>query len=214
MADDYHHRVLLVEDEEFTRTLVAGSLTSSGLEVRGVSTVTAAVDLLESFEPHVVMADLDLGPGPSGADLLTRVAAEQPWVGLVVLTAHESPELALPKSSNLPDRVVYLVKSHINSVGDLQSAVESALIDAQPHATAEYDQHGKVVLTQPQAEILRLIAEGYSNAGIAQQRGTTLRSAESLVRRTFHALGLESNPAMNPRVLAVRMWQQGRVVVR
>ena len=65
-----------------------------------------------------------------------------------------------------------------------------------------------------QGEILRLIAEGYSNQGIAEIRGTSIRATESLVHRTFAALGLGQDKRMSPRVQAARMWQQGRVSVR
>lgn len=45
-------------------------------------------------------------------------------------------------------------------------------------------------------------------------RGTTLRATESLVHRTFAALGIEQDKRMNARVLAVRLWQQGKVIVK
>jgi hypothetical protein len=41
-----------------------------------------------------------------------------------------------------------------------------------------------------------------------------LRAAEALVQRTFAALGVNGDPTINPRVAAVRMWQQGKVVVK
>jgi DNA-binding NarL/FixJ family response regulator len=208
------YRVLLVEDEEFTRAMVASALEATGHDVRGASSVAEGLVVLEDFEPHVIIADLDLGSGPSGADLLHRVAQDSPWVGLVVLTAHAAPALALPAGTRLPDRVVYLIKSQISSGRDLQGAMEAAIADAAPaHVVAE-DAEGRLVISRVQGEILRLIAEGYSNQGIAEIRGTSMRATESLIHRTFVALGLGSDKRMSPRVQAVRMWQQGRVSVR
>lgn len=208
------YRVLLVEDEEFTRAMVAGALESAGHEVRGAPSVAAGLAILHDFEPHVVIADLDLGAGPTGADLLHRVSQDSPWVGLVVLTAHAAPSLALPAGTRLPEQVVYLIKSEVASGVDLQRAMEAAIADAHHGVRQADDAHGRPVISRGQGEILRLIAEGYSNQGIAEIRGTSLRATESLVHRTFVALGLGDDKRMNPRVQAVRMWQQGRVSVR
>jgi DNA-binding NarL/FixJ family response regulator len=59
-----------------------------------------------------------------------------------------------------------------------------------------------------------LLAEGYTNAAIAVRRGTSLRATEALVQRTFSTLGLKNDEDFNPRVLAVRMWQEDKVVIR
>jgi DNA-binding NarL/FixJ family response regulator len=214
VSEDVAYRVLLVEDEEFTRAMVAGALEAAGHEVRGASSVAEALVALNGFEPHVVIADLDLGSGPSGADLLHRVAEESPWVGLVVLTAHAAPSLALPAGTRLPDRVVYLIKSDVSSGRDLQGAMHAAIADAEPALPVAEDAEGRPVISRVQGEVLRLIAEGYSNQGIAEIRGTSMRATESLVHRTFTALGLGNDKRMSPRVQAVRMWQQGRVSVR
>jgi DNA-binding NarL/FixJ family response regulator len=214
VSEDVAYRVLLVEDEEFTRAMVAGALEAAGHEVRGASSVAEALVALNGFEPHVVIADLDLGSGPSGADLLHRVAEESPWVGLVVLTAHAAPSLAVPAGTRLPDRVVYLIKSDVSSGRDLQGAMNAAIADAEPALPVAEDAEGRPVISRVQGEVLRLIAEGYSNQGIAEIRGTSMRATESLVHRTFTALGLGNDKRMSPRVQAVRMWQQGRVSVR
>ena len=214
MSEGVVYRVLLVEDEEFTRAMVAGALEAAGHDVRGASSVAEALVALNGFEPHVVIADLDLGSGPSGADLLHRVAEESPWVGLVVLTAHAAPSLALPAGTRVPDRVVYLIKSDVSSGRDLQGAMHAAIADAEPALPVAEDAEGRPVISRVQGEVLRLIAEGYSNQGIAEIRGTSMRATESLVHRTFTALGLGNDKRMSPRVQAVRMWQQGRVSVR
>lgn len=214
MPDDGRRRVLLVEDEEFTRTMVTEALEVNGLTVRSVSAVAEALVALEDFEPHAVISDLDLGTGPSGADLLNRIADETPWVGLVVLTSHASPELAIRPGTKLPAHVCYIMKAQINSSGDLVRAVDSAIEETSFTLNAAVHTDGRPIISPVQGELLRLIAEGYSNQGIAEIRGTSLRSTESLVHRTFAALGIDNDKRMNARVLAVRMWQQGKVVVK
>lgn len=215
VSTPYVRRVVVVEDEEFTRSLVSGGLASFGFEVHGATSVPTALDLIAALDPHLVVADLDLGTGPSGLDLIHRIMEDWPWIGCVVLTSHASVELAVGRSDDLPVSVPYVVKSSIRSIADLHDALESALSATAQHIRPSgTDDSGHVFVTHAQAEILRLIAEGLSNAGIARRRGTSLRSAESLVQRTIASLSIPQDPDLNARVIAVRMWQQGKVIVR
>ena len=71
-------RVLLVEDEDFTRAMVGEMLTTSGITVSSVNSVSEALAIIDDFDPHVVLTDLDLGNGPDGADLLSKVFKDRP----------------------------------------------------------------------------------------------------------------------------------------
>ena len=209
---NFSGRILLVEDEDFTRTLVADGLNLLGVETLAVSSVAQAMEALKSFDPNVVICDLNLGAGPSGAALLGRIAEEQPWIGLIALTAHASPELAIHDGRSLPDTVVYVVKSHLNSISDLLP-LASASIENLTTPMPETRDH-QIVISRTQGEILRLMAQGFSNAGIADERGVTVHAAESAVKRLFQSMSLENDTRMNQRVMAVRLWQQGKVVVK
>ena len=205
-------RVLLVEDDDFTRNVVREMLEASGLEVLPLASVAAAIDALDSFDPNVVLTDLDLGHGPDGADLLTKIAEERPWIGMVIMTAHASPELAINDASRIPEQAGYIVKSELNSIQKLIDLIEESIV--MPGDFSARDSDEKIMITSTQAEILRMIADGLSNSSIAETRGITLRAAEALVQRTFAALGVNGDPSINPRVVAVRLWQQGKVVVK
>jgi DNA-binding NarL/FixJ family response regulator len=205
-------RVLLVEDDDFTRNVVREMLEASGIEVLPLASVAAAIDSLDSFDPNVVLTDLDLGHGPDGADLLSKIAEERPWIGMVIMTAHASPELAINDASRIPEQAGYIVKSELNSIQKLIDLIEESIV--MPGDFSARDSGQKITITSTQAEILRMIADGLSNASIAETRGITLRAAEALVQRTFAALGVNGDPSINPRVVAVRLWQQGKVVVK
>jgi DNA-binding NarL/FixJ family response regulator len=212
MEEGFRWKVLLVEDEEFTRGLLTNSLEKSGVEVQSCPSVSLALTLLQEFEPHVVITDLDLGPGPSGVHLLERVAQQTPWVGMAILSAHASPELAVRDGYRIPEGTVYAVKSAIASAEDLVALVQAAV---ERRVVRESDEIGdKIIVSQVHGEILRMIAEGLSNAAIARERNTSIRAAEGMVQRTFVALGIGSDADHNARVLAVRMWQQGKVIIR
>lgn len=211
----YRTQVLIVEDDAFTRAMTGESLSAAGMDVRTAADVAGAREILSEFEPHVVVSDLDLGGGPTGADLLQEVHAERPWVGLVALTSHASPTLAVGAGTELPEGVVYLVKSRLSSLADLQAAIDAAISNSSIESSDHVDpDEPLIVLSKAQGEILHLMAEGYSNAGIAEKRGTSMRAAESLVQRTMQAMGIEADSQMNSRVRAVRLWQSGRVVIR
>jgi DNA-binding NarL/FixJ family response regulator len=205
-------RVLLVEDDDFTRNVVREMLEASGIEVLPLASVAAAIDSLDSFDPNVVLTDLDLGHGPDGADLLSKIAEERPWIGMVIMTAHASPELAINDASRIPEQAGYIVKSELNSIQKLIDLIEESIV--MPGDFSARDSDEKIMITSTQAEILRMIADGLSNTSIAETRGITLRAAEALVQRTFAALGVNGDSSINPRVVAVRLWQQGKVVVK
>lgn len=208
----FRYRVLVVEDEEFTRGLLAQTLGGAGVEVRACASVAEALQALPGFDPHVVMTDLDLGPGPSGVHLLRRVEQQAPWVGRIILSVHASPQLGARDGGDLPDDVVYLVKPAVSSAVDFLAAIEAAV--EHKVVREKVDGDDRVIISAAHGEVLRLIAEGLSNAGIAEVRGTSVNAAEGMVQRLFLALGIRSDRRHNARVLAVRMWQQGRVIVR
>lgn len=206
--------VVVAEDDSFTRSLVGDGLRAEGFEVRTAADPDAAWALLAAGDVHALVCDLDFGEGVSGAPLLRRVAAEQPWLALVVLTSHISPELAVSDADALPDDLVYLVKSRLRHVGDITAAVHEALTgrptgDAvKPPADPE-----TVASTAAQADVLRMLASGMTTRAIAEHRGTSVRAAETMIARLYTALGLNDETS-TPRVAALRLWQQGRVRVR
>ena len=207
-------KVMLVEDEEFTRNMVSEMLATSGVTVSSVASVSKALATIDGFDPHVVLTDLDLGNGPDGADLLLKVFKDRPWTGMVIMTAHASPELAISDSSRIPDPTVYIVKSEIKSIANLLLAIEESIEKTGKFQSNFVASSEKITVTASQAEILRMIADGLSNASIAKERNITLRAAEALIQRTFQALGVNGDPSVNPRVVAVRMWHQGKVAVK
>ena len=213
-SDQRSIRVLLVEDEDFTRTMVSEMLSASGIDVLPVASVAEALKSMDEFDPHVVLTDLDLGHGPDGADLLTKVAEDRPWTGMVIMTAHASPELAINDVSRIPEQAGYIVKSELNSIHSLVSIIQESIIMPGNFNSSDNVGEEKVTITSSQAEILRMIADGLSNTAIAEARGITLRAAEALIQRTFAALGVNGDSSINARVAAVRMWQQGKVAVK
>jgi DNA-binding NarL/FixJ family response regulator len=209
---DHHLRVVIADDDTFTVSLVGEGLKSLGFDVTSANNAEAAWQLICNEEPHALVTDLDFGPGESGAHLLKKVSSEFPWIGLVVLTSHRSPELAVIDSKELPPGAVYLVKSQLRRVEDVSEAIAFAIAgQVQEQEAIAKD---AIVLTSSQAEVLRMIASGASTRALAEHRGTTVRAAETMLNRVYQALGLKADEQSNPRVEAVRLWQQGRITVK
>ena len=204
-------RVVVADDDVFTASMVASALRSLGFEAEQATDADSAWTTIVSCDPNAIVTDLDFGTGRSGAELLWRVHRELPWVGLVVLTSHLSPELAVGDSA-LPPSVVYLVKSQVKDVAVLAEAVDVAIIGVG-RAPAEPEGDVRTV-TRSQAEVLRLVAAGASTRRIAAERGTSVRAVETMLVRLYAALGVDADEQANPRVTAARLWQQGRVRIR
>jgi len=208
-------RVLLAEDEEFTLNLLREVLQAANFQVEAAKSVGQAIELIKSFDPHVVITDLNFGiTGPTGADLLQFIEKEHPWVGKVILTSHASPALAIPHGVAIPADVTYLVKSEIGSITELVHAVEDSISHSTSEAVRPVIENDRILISATQGEVLLMLSEGYTNSAIAKKRGTSLRAAETLVQRTFASMGIKNDEDFNPRVLAVRMWQQGKIVVK
>lgn len=210
-------KVLVVEDEPFTRQLVESALVQQGFSVSSCESASQAMVLVREDEPHVVVSDLDLGKGPTGVDLMNLISREYPWIGLVTMSAHSAPVLV--GGGNLPDGVPYLVKSQINNLDEIGEAIFQSISNLDLKAfgvPASRDQNNKDLfyVSAGQAEMLRLLAKGLSNQGIADARGTSLRAVETMIQRTYQGLGLNRNSGQNNRVEAVSLWHQGKIKVR
>ncbi len=206
-------RVVVADDDTFTLSLVTGGLEAQGFAVTAATSVAQALEAVDAVDPHALISDLNFGQGESGAALLHHVASEYPWIGLVVLTSHRSPELAVPNPELIPSGVVYLVKSQLTRVDELADAVHRA-ISGQIDADVELDDDDVPMVTGAQAEVLRMLADGASTRALAEKRGTTVRAVETMLTRLFLALGLDTGENSSPRVAAVTLWQRGGIRVR
>lgn len=205
-------RVVVADDDPFTVSLVGDGLRAKGFGVFSASTAQEAAALVNEVDAHALVTDLNFGEGMTGASLLRLVRERSPWVALVILTSHQSPELAVDDPSDIPADTAYLVKSQVTSVDQLADAVTGA-IEGHPDDVGTIVP-GAIMVTGGQAEVLRLLAAGASTRAIAEKRGTTVRAAEAMVNRLYATLGLEVEEQSAPRVAAMRLWQQGRIRVR
>ena len=73
LTDSKSHKILIVEDELFTQKLIREIITNLGNNCEAASSVSEALSLVKTFSPELIITDLDLGPGPTGIDLINKV---------------------------------------------------------------------------------------------------------------------------------------------
>lgn len=198
------HKVLLVEDDTFTRTTLAATLEFLGFQVvDAVSDAAAAMNVVRSRHIDVLLTDLDLGLGPSGVDIAFGVRALYENTGIVILTSFSDPRLLSSSIKSAPDFSTYVVKQSLSNIEILKEAILGSLTFSETSGT------GPIVdLTNSQIETLRLLSYGLSNAEIARVRVVTEKSVEQTISRTAKRLNIESSTALNQRVALSRVFFQ------
>lgn len=201
-------RVLIVEDDDFTRTLLVTAVRALGHEVIGdCSTAADAMRIAQGQSPQLALLDLDLGDGPTGVDVGHALRSKNPSIGLVILSSYEEPRL-LGIRLQLPERAVYLVKQSIGDPDNLGHALRIA-VDPTVHTPASGPaarDKRSATLSDGQVEIMRLVAAGYTNAEIAKRRYITEHAVGKAVARLVKQLGLQNEPGDNPRILIAQAY--------
>jgi DNA-binding NarL/FixJ family response regulator len=200
--------IVVVENESLLRDLIARSLETAGFDVSTAANAADAKRAVKAADPDVCVVDIELGPGPNGFDFAEYLSREAQDVGVVFLTNLPDPRFANRDSKSITQNQAYLRKSQLVDSKELIEAV-NAVLKEQNVDRFRHDQN----LTRPLAElsrrqisVLKMVAEGYSNNQIAEERGTTVRAVEGMVSRIFQALGVDAQGVGNARVEATRMY--------
>lgn len=205
-----NHRVLLVDDDDFTRMTLRAVLASLEYDVIGdAANVVSAMDLARAERPDLAVIDLDLGEGPTGIDLAHGLRALLPAIGLVMLSSYADPRLIGRRTRPLPNGTQYLSKQSVGDASVLRAALHTSLDRDGTGVPAE-----GTALTDAQIEMMRLIATGYSNAEIAKRMWITEDGVNRAVTRLVKQLGLQVAKERNTRVLISRAYADlaGRAV--
>ena len=196
------YRVGLIEDDDFTRSMLASSLGSLGHEVLLES--SQPKDLLEfvkNNELDAAVLDLHLGKGPTGVDLAIVLRRMKPKLGIVMLTSYEEPRLLRANLPDLPPGSIYLLKGEVSSVQRLEVAIEDSIrlagVKSGPSASSGSQ---LAQLSDSQLEIMRLLSQGLSNSEIAKRRFITEKAVEISITRTAKILKVERNQSQNQRM--------------
>ena len=213
-------RVVIADDDVLLRSGVASLLSGSGFEVVGEAGDAAELlALVSEFAPDLVLVDIRMPPTQSieGLEAAGAIREQYPGVGVLVLSAHVEVDHATALLAE-GRGIGYLLKSRVVDVADFVdsvrrvatggSVVDPALV--QELVSAKRRNDPLAALSPRESEVLALMAEGRSNAGIAQTLWVTEGTVEKHVKSILQKLDLHEAATDHRRVLAVITYLQAR----
>ena len=212
---DRRVRVVVGEDEALVREGIVRVLERAGFEV--VAAVADADDVVRkvgSHGPDVAVVDIRMprGMNENGLRAALVIRAAHPDVGVLVLSQFLEGRYVLELVGDRPEGVGYLLKEKVADIGVLRDAVHRiaaggsaldadviALLVGRKRAAGPLDE-----LTPRELDVLKLMAQGRSNRGIAGELVVSVAAVERHVTGIFNKLGLQdSDVGQHRRVLAV-----------
>ncbi|MGY3062611.1 DNA-binding NarL/FixJ family response regulator [Streptomyces sp. TE3672] len=207
-------RVMLAEDSTLLREGLALLLAEEGHEVlASVGDGDSLVRAVEADRPDLVVVDIRMPPTHTDEGLRAALEIRERWpaVGVLVLSQHVERNYAVRLLSQNAERVGYLLKDRVAQVDEFLESLErihagGASIDAEVVRqlvvrTTHADPLAR--LTPRERTVLQELAQGRSNAAIAQQLHLSLSSVEKNLNSVFEKLDLPRTTGYSRRVLAV-----------
>ena len=220
MASSGAPQVVLADDDVLLREGVASLLARSGFEVVGqAGNSTELLGLVRSARPELAVIDIRMPPGHAteGLQAARVIRDELPDTAIIVLSAHVEVNEAMDLLAS-GERLGYLLKSRVTDVAEFidtvkritagASVVDPSLVQELVRARRRRDPLD--VLSAREREVLALMAEGASNAGIAQRIFVTEGTVEKHVRSILTKLDLPESDTGHRRVLAVLKFLEAR----
>jgi DNA-binding NarL/FixJ family response regulator len=213
-------RVVLVEDELLLREGLASLLERSGIQVVGqAGDAVQLLQLIDDTSPDLVVIDIRMPPTHTreGLEAAQQIRERHPDIGILVLSAHVEVEHAMELLAT-GRGIGYLLKSRITDVTEFVDTLEriakgGSVVDpalVQELLTVRRRVDPLAVLSEREREVLGLMAEGRSNAGIARRLWVTEGTVEKHVRSILQKLNLPETEQDHRRVLAVVAFLQAQ----
>jgi len=213
-------RVVLADDDVLLREGLASLLDRSGFDVVGqAGNGTELLTLARSLHPELAIIDIRMPPtqATEGLQAARVIREELPGTAIIVLSAHVEVDEAMELLAG-GQGVGYLLKSRVTDVTDFIETVEritagASVVDpslVQELVRARRRRDPLDVLSPREREVLALMAEGASNAGIARRIYVTEGTVEKHVRSILTKLDLPESDTEHRRVLAVLRFLDAR----
>jgi DNA-binding NarL/FixJ family response regulator len=213
-------RVVVADDNLIARQGVVQLLELEGdLEIVAVcGDLPEVLEAVEHHAPDVVVTDIRMPPSHSdeGIRVANRLRHTHPDVGVVVLSQYDEPVYALSLLDAGSDRRGYLLKERVHDPAELRDAIlavarggaviDPSLVDALVRGKAAIERSSLSELSPREREVLAEIAQGKSNAAIAESLVLTKRAVEKHINSIFLKLGLGFTEDVSKRVKATLMF--------
>jgi DNA-binding NarL/FixJ family response regulator len=216
-------RVILAEDGYLVREALGTILEREpGIElVRSVEDRDSLLAAIDEELPDVVLTDIRMPPTSSdeGIEVAHRLRGTHPEVGVVVLSQYIEPSYPLALLDEGSSRRAYLLKERLRERGQLVAAIEAVVagesmidpevVEVLVQARARDSHSPMSELTPREREVLAGIAQGKSNAAIADELFLSKRAVEKHINAIFMKLGLANATDVSRRVKAALMFLAG-----
>ncbi|MGV8857459.1 response regulator transcription factor [Rhodoglobus sp.] len=210
-------RVAVADDSVLLREGLVRVLVEAGFDVVGAfGDADELLTNLDSCEPDLVVLDVRMPPTfrDEGVRAAIHLRELRPQIGILLLSQYVEVVYAQELLSSGRGGVGYLLKDRVASLDQLRDAVErisagSTVLD--PEVVAQLvgrRQDPLMTLTPREHEVMTLVAEGRTNAAIAQKLVIGVGAVEKNVTSIFQKLNLEDSGSDHRRVLAVLTWLQ------
>lgn len=212
-------RVLVADDEVLLREGLVRLLEDAGFDVVGqAGDAEEALRKTAALRPDVAVLDIRMPPTRTdeGFRVAEILGERHPEIGVLVLSAHIESEFAMRLLERRTRGIGYLLKQSVAEVDGFAEAVRrvgsgGAAVDPQV-VRAAFDRRRAddplALLTDRERELLKLMAEGRSNAGIGKALFLSPKTIESHVGSILSKLDLPPDAGENRRVLAVLRYLQ------
>lgn len=211
---------MLADDDVLLREGLAGLLERSDFEIVGqCGDAAELLALVREHRPELAIVDIRMPPTHTteGIDAAHVIREELPDTAIVVLSAHVQVERAMDLLAD-GERSGYLLKSRVTDVDEFIDTLErivrgASVVDpvlVQELVAARRVDDPLDVLSPREREVLSLMAEGRSNAGIARQLWITEGTVEKHVHSILNKLRLPATEDDQRRVLAVITFLEAR----
>ena len=207
-------RVVIAEDLALLREGLVGLLTEAKYEVvAAVGDAPALMEAVREHQPQLAIVDVRMPPSQRDEGLRAAIAIRRsyPDVAILILSQYVEERYATELLSGGSQGVGYLLKDRVADVSEFLSAasrvaaggtaIDPEVIEQLLSRRQREDLLDE--LTPREREVLGLMAEGHTNAGIAERLVVTDGAIEKHVRSIFQKLGMPATDAHNRRVLAV-----------
>ena len=212
--------MVVAEDDVLLREGLVSLLDQSGFEVVGqAGNGPDLLSLVRATTPELVVTDIRMPPSNAheGLDAARVIRAELPDTAILVLSAHVDVEQAMELLGS-GHSIGYLLKSRVIDVADFvdtlhriakgASVVDPVLVSELVSGARRADPLS--ALSARELEVLALMAEGRSNAGIAHQIWVTEGTVAKHVSSILSKLDLPATDDAHRRVLAVITFLEAR----
>ncbi|MEQ1735821.1 MAG: response regulator transcription factor [Rhodoglobus sp.] len=210
-------RVVVADDSVLLREGLVRVLIEAGVDIVGsYGDAVALLAELDEVRPDLIVLDVRMPPGYRDEGVRAAITAREmlPAVGILLLSQYVEVAYAQELLSSGTGGVGYLLKDRVASLSQLQDAVDriaagGTVLDPEVVAQLLGRRHDPLAtLTKREHEVMALMAEGRTNAAIAQSLVIGTGAVEKYVTSIFQKLGLDDSGTDHRRVLAVLAWLQ------